>query len=30
VMDPQGRFTASFTHESSPEEIAERLKKLLA
>jgi len=29
VMDPQGRFTASFTHESSPEEIAERLKKLL-
>ena len=30
VMDPQGRFTASFTHESSPEQIAERLKKLLA
>jgi protein SCO1/2 len=30
VMDPQGRFTASFTHESSPEEIAERLKRLLA
>ena len=30
VMDSQGRFTASFTHESSPEEIAERLKKLLA
>ena len=30
VMDPQGRFTASFTHENSPEEIAERLKKLLA
>jgi protein SCO1 len=30
VMDPQGRFTASFTHESSPEEIAERLKKLLS
>jgi protein SCO1/2 len=29
VMDPQGRFTASFTHESSPEQIAERLKKLL-
>ena len=29
VMDPQGRFTASFTHENSPEEIAERLKKLL-
>jgi protein SCO1 len=30
VMDPEGRFTASFTHESTPEEIAERLKKLLA
>jgi protein SCO1 len=30
VMDPEGRFTASFTHESSPEEIAARLKKLLA
>jgi protein SCO1/2 len=30
VMDPEGRFTASFTHENSPEEIAERLKKLLA
>ena len=30
VMDPQGRFTASFTHQSTPEEIAERLKKLLA
>ena len=30
VMDPQGRFTASFTHQSAPEEIAERLKKLLA
>jgi protein SCO1 len=30
VMDPQGRFTASFTHESTPEQIAERLKKLLA
>ena len=30
VMDPQGRFTASFTQENSPEEIAERLKKLLA
>jgi protein SCO1/2 len=29
VMDPEGRFTASFTHESSPEQIAERLKKLL-
>jgi protein SCO1/2 len=30
VMDPNGRFTASFTHQSAPEEIAERLKKLLA
>ena len=29
VMDPQGHFTASFTHESTPEQIAERLKKLL-
>jgi protein SCO1/2 len=29
VMDPEGRFTASFTHESAPEQIAERLKKLL-
>src|SRR5215813_10091838 len=29
VMDPEGRFTASFTHESTPEQIAERLKKLL-
>ena len=30
VMDPEGRFTASFTHEDTPEDIAERLKKLLA
>jgi protein SCO1 len=30
VMDPEGRFTASFTHQSTPEEIAERLRKLLA
>ncbi len=30
VMDPKGRFTASFTHQSTPQEIAERLKKLLA
>jgi len=30
VMDPEGRFTASFTHQNTPEEIAERLKKLLA
>jgi protein SCO1/2 len=29
VMDPQGRFTATFTHESSPEQIADRLKKLV-
>jgi protein SCO1/2 len=29
VMDPQGRFTASFTHESPPEQISERLKKLI-
>ena len=30
VMDPQGRFTASFTHESSPKDMAERLEKLLS
>jgi len=30
VMDPEGRFTASFTQENTPEQIAERLKKLLA
>lgn len=30
VMDPQGRFTASFTHENSPEEIAGRLDKLVS
>jgi protein SCO1/2 len=30
VMDPEGRFTASFTHQSTPEEIAERLRKLLS
>ena len=30
VMDPEGRFTASFTHQSTPEEITERLKQLLA
>jgi protein SCO1/2 len=29
VMDPEGRFTASFTHESAPEQIAARLKKLI-
>ena len=30
VMDPEGRFTATFTPDSSPEDIAARLKKLLA
>ena len=30
VMDLEGRFTASFTHENSPEQIAERLKKFLS
>ncbi len=30
VMDPDGRFTASFTPESTPEQIAERLRKLLS
>jgi protein SCO1 len=29
VMDPEGRFTASFTQENTPEQISERLKKLL-
>ncbi|MBV8506017.1 MAG: SCO family protein [Alphaproteobacteria bacterium] len=29
VMDPEGRFTATFTHESAPEQISERLKKLI-
>ena len=29
VMDPKGRFTASFTGEDSPAQIAARLKKLL-
>ncbi len=29
VMDPQGRFTASFTGEDPPTQMAERLKKLL-
>ena len=28
VMDPQGRFVANFTHESSPDQIASRLKQL--
>jgi cytochrome oxidase Cu insertion factor (SCO1/SenC/PrrC family) len=30
VMDPDGRFTATFTPESTPEQIAERLRKLLS
>ena len=29
VMDPKGRFTASFTGEDPPAEMAARLKKLL-
>jgi protein SCO1 len=29
VMDPKGRFTASFTGEDPPEQMASRLKKLL-
>jgi protein SCO1 len=29
VMDPEGRFTASFTQENSPEQMADRLKKLV-
>jgi hypothetical protein len=28
-MDPQGRFTATFTPESTPEQMAARLKKLV-
>ena len=28
VMDPNGRFVANFTHESSPDQIAGRLKQL--
>jgi len=30
VMDPEGRFTATFTPDSTPEAIAERLQKLLS
>jgi protein SCO1 len=30
VMDPKGRFAASFTGEDPPDQMAERLKKLLA
>jgi len=29
IMDPQGRFTATFTPDDQPEKMAERLKKLL-
>ncbi|HUC11876.1 MAG TPA: SCO family protein [Stellaceae bacterium] len=29
VMDPKGRFTASFTGEDPPDQIAARLKKLV-
>lgn len=29
VMDPKGRFTASFNGEDPPKQMAERLKKLL-
>jgi protein SCO1/2 len=29
VMDPQGRFVANFTHESSPEQIAAKLRTLI-
>lgn len=29
VMDPKGRFTASFTDEDTPAQMAERLQKLL-
>jgi len=30
LMDPQGRFVASFTHESSPTDMASRLDKLVS
>ena len=29
IMDPQGRFTATFTPDDQPDKMAERLKKLL-
>lgn len=29
AMDPQGQFAANFTHETPPEEVAERLRKLI-
>ncbi len=28
VMDPQGRFVANFTHETSPVQMADKLKQL--
>jgi protein SCO1/2 len=30
VMDPQGRFVANFTHESQPEQIADKLNGLIS
>ena len=30
VMDPQGRFTATFTPDTGADAIAERLQKLLS
>jgi protein SCO1/2 len=30
VMDPKGRFTASFTDDDTPAQMAERLQKLLS
>lgn len=30
VMDPQGRFTATFTPDSSPDDITKRMQKLLS
>jgi protein SCO1 len=29
VMDPQGRFAATLTHQNSPKDITEQLKKLI-
>ncbi len=28
LMDPQGRFVANFTHESSPKDMADKLRQL--
>ena len=30
VMDPRGRFTANFTHETAPDAIASKLRALMA